>query len=74
MTKVTKTPYLFCGYLSHLSRSVIVFPLNCGQRRTIREQHGRAVQFPDSYELVILRRDYDKGEPLLSEPDVGVVY
>ena len=34
----------------------------------------RAVQFPDSYELVILRRDYDKEEPLLSEPDVGVVY
>ena len=34
----------------------------------------RAVQFPDSYELVILRRDYDKEEPPSSEPDVGVVY
>ena len=34
----------------------------------------RAVQFPDSYELVILRRDYDKEEPRSSEPDVGVVY
>ena len=34
----------------------------------------RAVQFPDTYELVILRRDYDKEEPPPSEPDVGVVY
>ena len=34
----------------------------------------RAVQFPESYELVILRRDYDKEEPPSSEPDVGVVY
>ena len=34
----------------------------------------RAVQFPDSYELVILRKDYDKEKPRSSEPDVGVVY
>ena len=34
----------------------------------------RAVQFPDSYELVILRKDYDKEEPRSSEPDVSVVY
>ena len=34
----------------------------------------RAVQFPDSYELVILRRDYDKEEPPPSEPDVSVFY
>ena len=34
----------------------------------------RAVQFPDSYELVILRKDYDKEEPPTSELDVGVVY
>ena len=34
----------------------------------------RAVQFPDSYELEILRKDYDKEEPPPSEPDVSVVY
>ena len=34
----------------------------------------RAVQFPESYELVILRRDYDKEEPPPSEPDVSVFY
>ena len=33
-----------------------------------------AVRFPDSFELEILRKDYDKEEPLSSEPDVGDVY
>ena len=34
----------------------------------------RNVYFPNSYELVILRRDYDEETPPSSEPDVGVVY
>ena len=34
----------------------------------------RAVRFPDSFELEILRKDYDKEEPPSSEPDVGDVY
>ena len=33
----------------------------------------RNVYFPDSYELVILRRDYDEETPL-PDPGVGVVY